>query len=112
MSPLGTLPFFERRESFTQEDINKNERPINAPVSVQQQLKLIHKSKQSVENWTQLHKKLSYTVAMTFNQSFQLLMLILWSENHSSICILMAVKWESSGRNSDSLAFWYQLLPS
>lgn len=43
--------------------------PITAPVSVQQQIKLIQKPKQSAENWTQLSKKLSYTVAMTFNQS-------------------------------------------
>lgn len=43
--------------------------PITAPVSVQQQIKLIQKPKQSAENRTQLSKKLSYTVAMTFNQS-------------------------------------------
>jgi len=49
--PLWVLFWFlERRESFTQKDINKNERPINASVTVQQQLKLIQKSKQSAEN--------------------------------------------------------------
>lgn len=60
----------KRRGRGTQEEKSPKEiLPITAPVSVQQQIKLIPKPKQSAENRTQLSKKLSYTVAMTFNQS-------------------------------------------